>query len=52
MAEARTPAVMPLQFLKQEADGYCDPVSGVCARSGLPGEPPTPTQRVDPAPGV
>ena len=34
MAEARTPAVMPLQFLKQETDGYCDPVSGVVCPLG------------------
>ncbi|MEU1513863.1 hypothetical protein ABZ490_17160 [Streptomyces sp. NPDC005811] len=38
MAETTPEPVAPLRFVQGEADGHCDPVSGVCA---VPGAVPT-----------
>ncbi|MFE2943031.1 hypothetical protein ACFXKG_28830 [Streptomyces sp. NPDC059255] len=34
MAETTPGPVAPLQLIESEADGYCDPVTGVCAVPG------------------
>ncbi|MEU6611905.1 hypothetical protein ABZ922_44070 [Streptomyces shenzhenensis] len=45
MAERAPEPVQPLQILQGEADGYCDPVTGVCAVPGV--APPEPTTSDD-----
>jgi hypothetical protein len=34
MADDTPATAVPLQFIESEADGYCDPVNGVCAWPG------------------
>ncbi|MFJ9587993.1 hypothetical protein [Streptomyces acidicola] len=35
MAETTPETPRPLQIIEGEADGYCDPVTGVCAVPGV-----------------
>jgi hypothetical protein len=42
MAEATPTPETPLQLIDSDADGYCDPVTGVCA---VPGTVPSAEQQ-------
>ncbi|MFJ9587951.1 hypothetical protein [Streptomyces acidicola] len=41
MAEMTPESVRPLQIIDDEVDGYCDPVTGVCAVPGAAKPEPT-----------
>jgi len=50
MADTTPIVASPLQFIQGEADGYCDPVTGLCMLPGAPNPPHLVTGEIPAAP--